>query len=71
MSCFVVNPSWYLCFVGEVARYWRQVGIGLRTKCFSSRCSAGTLTKPTCAAARGQTPGFTSITRLETQRRFP
>jgi len=67
MSCFVINPGWYPCFVGEVARYWRQVGIGLRTKCFSSRCSAGVSTKPTCATEHGQTPGFTGITRQETQ----
>lgn len=53
--------------VGEVARYWRHVGIGLHTKCFPSRRSAGTPTKPTCPTQHGRTPGFTSITRQETQ----
>ena len=31
MSCIDINPSWFACFVGVVARYWRQVGIGLCT----------------------------------------
>jgi hypothetical protein len=30
MSCLVINPSLYLCFIGDAVRYWRQAGIGLR-----------------------------------------